>query len=84
MSYNIYSYFTNEDQDEKDSSLILSLLFGTTFMMMQWKINKTIKHVYLDANGRTIYLDFFKHAAFGNELIQSETFNMGGYNFFIH
>ncbi|KAL4506083.1 hypothetical protein ABPG72_013844 [Tetrahymena utriculariae] len=84
MTYNIYSYFTQEDESEKDSSLILGIIFGTTFLVMQWKINKTLKHVYLDSNGRTVVLDFFKHAGFGNELIHTETLNMGGYSYFIH
>lgn len=51
---------------------------------MQWKISKTLKNVYLDQNGRTVFLDFFKHAGFGNQMVESETQYMGGYNFFLH
>lgn len=61
-----FGYFSNkafkehEESNELGSNFYIGGLFLIGSLLLQWKINKTIKNVYLDINGKICYFDLYR------------------------
>ena len=76
------AYLESQHIQEGKSNLYMSVFLMGAFVLLQWKIHKTVKSVYIDVNGKAGLLEIYRFGGFFTEGVRVENKLFNGFGTF--
>jgi len=77
--YNAYEYYQGEEKFSYSNEGLTALTIFSFLVLYELKLHKTPKTIFLNKDGKTIYLELYRFLGFGSRMLEVETVDFKGY-----
>jgi hypothetical protein len=76
--YDAYKYYEDDTSSSNTEGMMAFFIFGF-LALFEMKLHRTPKSIFLDANGYSVFVDFYRFFGWGSKIVELHTRDFRGY-----